>query len=62
MEIIVAKGLWFLGVVPPNIYDRINNTFEVSCYINDSDGFMPLNFYDGSSLVDENLIKVIFKN
>lgn len=45
-----------LGVVPPNLYTRLNNTFEVSCYVHGIDGV--LNFYDGDSLVDESLIKV----
>jgi hypothetical protein len=45
-----------LGVVPPNLYTRLNDTFEVNCYVHGIDGV--LNFYDGDSLVDDNLIKV----
>lgn len=45
-----------LGVVPPKLYTRLNNTFEVSCYVHGIDGI--LNFYDGDLLVNESLIKV----
>lgn len=45
-----------IGVIPPIVYERINNTFEVNCYAHDVDEL--LNFYDGNDLVDEKFIKV----
>lgn len=45
-----------LGIYPTVMYARINDTFEISCYVNESDG--KLNFFDGSDLVPESFIKV----
>lgn len=45
-----------LGVNPSIKYARVNDTFEISCFVPQPGG--KLDFYDGDALVPESFIKV----
>lgn len=45
-----------LGVNPSTKYARVNDTFEISCFVSQPGG--KLDFYDGDALVPESFIKV----
>lgn len=45
-----------VGVIPEEIFVRVNEAFKISCHVPRANG--ALNFYDGDELVPETYIKV----